>query len=284
MTKFVVFKKIYVNHNNISVKESINNKKIKKCLEFPKNFKFGTATSSYQIEGAWNVDGKGPTIWDYFIHTNSSVIIDGSNADDTALSYYFYEEDIKALKELNAQFYRFSISWSRILPNGSLSSYNRLGIDYYHKIINRVLAHGIEPIVTIYHWELPQALEDIGGWRSPKIVDYFGDYATLLFREYGNKIKHWITVNEINVYCNLGYGDGIFAPGVRLSGRADYECTYNSIIAHARAYHIYKDEFSYQAGKIGLGLQSHYHFPKDIKNASHVEAAHRGIEFKVRKK
>lgn len=263
----------------VSIRKSVKN--TEKCLEFPKNFKFGTATSSYQIEGAWNVDGKGPNIWDHFIHNNSNVIDDGLNADDAALSYYYYKEDIKALKELNTEFYRFSISWSRILPNGSLTSYNQLGVDYYHKVIDEVLANGIEPIVTIYHWELPQTLEEIGGWRSPLIVEYFADYARLLFREYGDKIQKWITVNEINVYCNLGYGDGIFAPGVRLSGIADYECTHNSIMAHARAYHIYKSEFSYQKGRLGLGLQTNYHFPKDPNNVSHVEASYRGMQFKV---
>ncbi|XP_037052044.1 myrosinase 1-like [Bradysia coprophila] len=147
--------------------------------KFPDDFIWGAASSAYQIEGAWNVDGKGESIWDHVCHTDPTKIIDQTNGDTTANSYEFYKEDVRALKNTGFKFYRFSISWPRILPNGSHTNINELGLQYYDNVINELLANGIQPIVTMFHWDLPQALQDFGGMLNPVIVDYFVQYAKL---------------------------------------------------------------------------------------------------------
>ncbi len=179
--------------------------------EFPKDFIWGCATASYQVEGAVGEDGKGVSIWDTFTHIPGNVI-DGSNGDIACDHYHRYEEDIEIMKTLGLKGYRFSISWTRILPEGS-GNINRKGLDFYKRLIDRLCSSNIIPFATIYHWDLPQVLEDKGGWGNSDISKYFADYAYILFKELGDSVKHWITLNEPAVFTFLGYAFGIHAPG-----------------------------------------------------------------------
>lgn len=152
-------------------------------------------------------------------------------------------EDVEILKDLGVDFYRFSISWTRILPNGLPNKINQKGIEYYNKLINALIENNITPMVTIYHWDLPQYLQNLGGFTNPIIVELFTQYAEILFREFGDRVKIWTTFNEPTQVCMAGYGDMQKAPALASSGILDYLCAHNLIKAHASAYHLYYDKF-----------------------------------------
>ncbi|XP_050896284.1 cyanogenic beta-glucosidase isoform X1 [Lathyrus oleraceus] len=259
---------------------------------FPKDFVFGTSSSAFQYEGAAREDGKGPSIWDTFTHTNPEKIRDGSNGDVAADSYHRYKEDIGIMKDMNMDAYRFSISWSRVLPKGKLSGgVNQEGINYYNNLINELLANGLQPYVTIFHWDVPQALEDeYGSFLSPRLVDDFKDYAELCFKEFGDRVKHWITLNEPWSVSMKAYGIGIFAPGrcsdwLNLnclggdSGTEPYFAAHYQLLAHAAAVKLYKTKYQEsQNGLIGITLLSHW-FEPVTKEKSDCDAAQRALDF-----
>lgn len=170
-----------------------------------------------------------------------------------------------------------------MLPKGTiLGGVNEAGIDYYNNLINELLNYNIEPFVTIYHWDLPQDLENVGGWLNDTIVDEFEAYAGLLYTRFGDRVKKWITLNEPWVVCVMGYGDGVYAPGITEAATAPYICSHNSIKAHAKAYRLYEREFkASQGGVVGITLDSGYYEPKDPANETHVEAAERAQQFRV---
>lgn len=228
--------------------DSINNRK------FPKNFKFGCASAATQCEGAALEDGRSESIWDYFVRTQPKKIKDGSTPNSTADFYHKYAEDISVMKDMGVQMYRFSISWSRILPNGDRSSINQLGIKFYKDLIKTLRNAGIEPLVTLYHWDLPQILEaKFGGWLNETVSDLFADYARLCFEIFGDDIDRWVTINEPKLICQSGYGSNGHAPGVNSKGIGEYICSYNVLLAHAKAYHIYVAEFKpKQKGKYDM--------------------------------
>ncbi|VDO86157.1 unnamed protein product, partial [Heligmosomoides polygyrus] len=180
---------------------------------FPAGFKWSTATAAYQIEGATRADGRGPSIWDEFVRKLGK-IRDNSTADVSSDSYHNYKEDVKLMKALGISHYRFSFSWSRIFPQG-VGSVNPKGVQYYHDLIDVLLENDIKPMVTLYHWDLPQSLQDLGGWLNRDIVKWFRLYAVYCFKEYGSRVKYWLTLNEPNTqvhqgYCGVG---GEHAPG-----------------------------------------------------------------------
>ena len=179
--------------------------------DFGADFKWGTATAAYQIEGAWNIDGKGPSIWDTFTH-HPRKIKTHENGDVACDFYHRYEEDLTLLKSMNMNVSRFSVSWSRIIPNG-IGTVNPKGIEFYHKVIDRCLALGIEPWITLYHWDLPQALQDKGGWTNREVIEWFSYFANIVTKEYGSKVKHWMVLNEPAAFVGLGYLIGMHAPG-----------------------------------------------------------------------
>ncbi|KAL0318860.1 UNVERIFIED_CONTAM: Oleuropein beta-glucosidase, partial [Sesamum angustifolium] len=184
------------------------------CNDFPPTFVFGTATAAYQVEGGAAKGGRGPSIWDTFTLRTPGRISDGSNGNVATDMYTKFREDIKMMKNMGFQAYRFSISWSRILPGGRCcAGINREGIDYYNAVINTVIEHGLEPYVTIFHFDLPSALqEEYGGFLSKKILPDFREYAELCFWEFGDRVKYWITINEPSSYCVNGYAAGSFPP------------------------------------------------------------------------
>ncbi|GLU24174.1 hypothetical protein SLE2022_401300 [Rubroshorea leprosula] len=259
---------------------------------FPDGFIFGTASSAYQYEGAANEGGRGPSNWDTFTHQHPEKIADGSDGDVATDSYHRYKEDVAIMREMGLDAYRFSISWSRVLPNGKLSGgVNQEGIKYYNNLINELLANGIQPFVTIFHWDVPQALEDeYGGFLSPKIVDDFRDYAEVCFREFGDRVNHWITLNEPWTFGAWGYSNGAWAPG-RCSDWQQLNCTggdsgtepylviHHQLLAHAAAVNLYRQKYQKdQKGLIGITLISHWMVPLS-NSTQHKNAAKRALDF-----
>lgn len=205
---------------------------------FPADFVWGTATASYQVEGAYNEDGRGLSIWDNFSKTKGNVNY-GHNGDVACDQYHLYKEDIKLMKELGIQSYRFSIAWSRIYPEG-FGEINIPGITYYKNLCDELLAAGIEPCVTLYHWDLPQALEDMGGWRNRETAQYFAEYAETVFRGLGSRVKMWITLNEPFCSAMLGHATGEHAPGLKSLDKA-YKVLHNLYLAHRMAVRRFRD-------------------------------------------
>ncbi len=202
-------------------------------IQFPEGFRWGTATASYQIEGAWNEDGKGESIWDRYAHTSGKVA-GGDTGDVACDSYHRYEDDVALMKVMNLNSYRFSISWPRILPNGSGSA-NAKGLDYYGRLVDALLDAGIRPFPTLYHWDLPQTLEDRGGWPHRDTAGRFADYAETMMRALGDRVDSWMIFNEPAIFTVMGYLAGIHAPGRR--DRADFlRSTHTVNLAQAAAF------------------------------------------------
>ena len=179
--------------------------------DFGPDFTFGAAAAAYQIEGAWNLDGKGPSVWDAFTHRNGK-IKDRSNGDTACDFYHRYPDDIRLAKGLGIQHLRLSTAWSRILPEGK-GKVNQAGLDFYDRVVDSCLENGVVPWLTLYHWDLPQALEDAGGWRNRDVVNWFSDYADLTTRRLGDRVKNWMVLNEPMAFVGLGYMLGMHAPG-----------------------------------------------------------------------
>ena len=186
---------------------------LKERITFPNGFLWGVASSSYQIEGAWNEDGKGESIWDRFSHAPGN-IKNGESGDIACDHYHRYPEDIALMKELGVQTYRFSISWPRVLPKGK-GDINRAGLDFYNHLVEALIEAGIEPWVCLYHWDYPQALQEEGGWANRNSVQDFANYAGLMGRELGDRVKRWVIFNEPRCAAWLGYLTGIHAPGIK---------------------------------------------------------------------
>ncbi|CAD7089709.1 unnamed protein product [Hermetia illucens] len=237
----------------IAVQVSSSN--VTTVYDFPEKFKFGVATAAFQIEGGWNEDGKGPSIWDTGVHEQPDRIDDRTNGDVTSDSYHQLDRDIEMLVELGVQFYRFSISWARVLSNGDVSSLNKAGVDYYNRLINKLLENSIEPMVTMYHYDLPDELQKIGGMTNPQIVEYFENYADVLYSSFGDRVKLWTTFNEPIEYCNFGYAKGTYPPFISAPGVGEYLCIDHTVKAHASAYRLYKKKYARkQKGKVGIVL------------------------------
>ena len=202
-------------------------------MHFPKDFSWGAASASYQIEGGAKEGGKGPSIWDVFSHTPGK-IADGCNGDIACDAYHRFEEDLDILKELGIPNYRFSISWPRILPEGR-GDVSEEGLAYYDRVIDGCLARGIDPWITLYHWDLPQALEDEGGWLNPRTADDFRAYADLVARHFGKRVSHYITLNEPQISIGLGYCMGTHAPGLKLEPEDQFACWHHMMLAHGMA-------------------------------------------------
>ncbi|KAK7571116.1 hypothetical protein V9T40_014720 [Parthenolecanium corni] len=247
-------------------------------MAFPKDFIFSAATASYQIEGGWNADGKGENIWDRLTHNHPELIDGRSNGDIACDSYHKYKEDVALLKDIGFDMYRFSINWARILPTGDITSINEVGIQYYKKLIDELLNNNIQPMVSIYHWDLPQKLQDMGGWLNPLIVDYFEDYADVLFKHLGDKVKWWITLNE-PLSVILGYTGYNFAPQLNLDSPAAFIIAHNLLKAHGRVFRLYEEKYKpRQQGKMSISLNWLHCVPKTDSNED-KEAANRAMLF-----
>jgi beta-glucosidase len=201
---------------------------------FPNGFLWGTATSSWQIEGAVNEDRRGPSIWDRFAHT-AGTIADRSNADTATDHFHRYKEDVQLMKALGVKAYRFSIAWPRVFPNGA-GPPNPKGLDFYNRLLDELLANGIEPFATLYHWDLPQALQDrFGGWTSRDTSRAFADYAAYVTEHLSDRIKHFFTINECSRLVQLGHGIGADAPGLKLPRSELNRVRHNVALGHGLA-------------------------------------------------
>lgn len=228
------------------------------------------SSSAFQIEGAWNVSGRGPSIFDEISHQIPSPIQDNSTADIACDSYHLHKEDVKLLKDLGVNFYRFSISWSRILTNGLPNSINPDGIRYYNELIDELIANGIIPMVTLHHFDTP--LEIFESYRSKEHVKFFVDYARVAFDHFGDRVKYWITINEPSIFCTIILHKTL-AP--------DYQCGHILLLAHAEIYHLYQKYYkAKQGGMVSLSLQSRWFEPATRKKQD-IEAAERLQQFEV---
>ena len=205
--------------------------------KFPEDFKWGVATSSYQIEGATNVDGRGESIWDRFCATEGKVA-NGENGDIACDHYNLFAEDVALMKSLGVSTYRFSLAWPRLFPNGDKQREQR-GFDFYNRLIDELIANDITPVITLYHWDLPQKLEDKGGWANREIVYDFAFYAGEAVQAFSDRVKEWITINEPWCVSWLGYMNGVHAPGVKNLDSA-LAAAHHTALAHAEASRVMK--------------------------------------------
>lgn len=216
---------------------------------FPKDFVWGAATASYQIEGAAHEDGRGESIWDRFCKTPGNVS-NGDTGDVACDHYHRYEEDINIMKDMNLAAYRFSIAWPRIFPSGA-GQPNQKGLDFYKRLLDSLAKQGITPYATMYHWDLPQQLEEKGGWVNRDTAKYFRDYAYYLLENLGDRVKHWITLNEPWCSAFLGYGNGHHAPGLKDMAKT-VKAGHNLLYAHGLTVQCFRE--MKLAGQIGITL------------------------------
>ena len=242
-----------------------------KPLSFPANFLWGCATSAYQIEGAVAADGRGPSNWDVFAHTPGKTH-KGETGDVAADSYHLYKEDVQLLKELGAKTYRFSVSWSRIFPEGR-GKPNEPGLAYYQRLIDELLKNGIEPYVTLFHWDLPQALK--GGWQSRDTPEAFADYAAYAARKLSDRVHHFMTTNEVVCFTDLSYRIGQFAPGLKLPAAQVNQIRHHGLLAHGLGVQAIRAN-SVSGTQVGLAENPKVYVPI-IESAGHIEAAKRAF-------
>lgn len=206
-------------------------------LKFPEHFLWGAATSAYQIEGAWQEDGKGVSIWDHYAHRPYQ-IENGDTGDVACDHYHHLDEDVSLMAGLGLNAYRFSVAWARVLPHGS-GKPNPKGLDYYSRLVDRLLEAGIRPDVNLYHWDLPQVLQERGGWMNRDSARWFADYARLMFDTLGDRVTLWATLNEPWVSAFLGYGAGVFAPGIADFSQA-YQAAHHLLLGHGLAVQAFR--------------------------------------------
>lgn len=234
---------------------------------FPKDFLWGSATAAYQVEGAWNEDGRGESIWDRFSHTPGNVM-NGDTGDIACDHYHRYTSDIALMKELRLQAYRFSIAWPRILPTGT-GAVNEAGLDFYDRLVDALLEQNIQPYATLYHWDLPQALQERGGWGNRDIAAQFADYAVIVARRLGDRVKNWMTQNELQVVAFNGHRDGSHAPGLRNKSLA-LQVTHHLLLAHGVATQALRATRPHARVGIVLNVSTHEALTDD--QAHHNEA------------
>ncbi len=235
--------------------------------EFPEGFKWGVATASYQIEGSPLADGAGPSIWHRFSHTPGTTH-DGDTGDIACDHYNRYKDDVTLMKFLGVKAYRFSISWSRIFPKGK-GRINERGMDFYNRLVDELLNANITPFITLYHWDLPAALQDVGGWNNRDIAEWYADYADYVFQRLGDRVKNWITLNEPWVMAFVGHMFGEHAPGMR-DAYAAFSVVHNELRAHSKAVRAFREENL--GGEIGITLSNHSLTPAS-QNEADITAA-----------
>jgi beta-glucosidase len=225
-------------------------------ISFPSNFFWGAATASYQIEGAWNEDGKGESIWDRFSHTPGK-IANGDTGDVACDHYHRWQEDIRLMQAIGLNAYRFSLAWPRILPDGR-GKINQAGLDFYSRLVDGLLAAGITPFVTLYHWDLPQALQDEGGWAARSTARAFADYTDGATRRLGDRVKHWITLNEPSVSAIVGHLFGEHAPGFR-DPAMTLVVSHHLLLSHGWALPVIRQNSP--GAQVGLSLNVNWTVP-----------------------
>ncbi len=241
---------------------------------FPKEFAWGAATAAFQIEGAAREDGKGPSMWDVFCHTPGRTV-SGDHGDIACDHYHRYRDDVALMRALNLGAYRFSVSWPRVMPTGR-GTVNTAGLDFYDRLVDALCQAGIAPFITLYHWDLPAALQmELGGWAHDDIAPIFADYAEVVFRRLGDRVRMWMTLNEPWCSVDGGYFHGVHAPGIR-DRALGYRAGHNLLRAHAYAVARYR-ALGRRDGAISFALNTSYSFPESDSAADRA-AARRAIE------
>lgn len=244
--------------------------------QFPNGFLWGCATAAYQVEGAANADGRGPSIWDTFSHIPGKVYKNetGDIADD---DYHLYKGDVQLLKNLGAKIYRFSVSWSRVFPQGT-GSPNLPGIDFYSRLVDELVANGIEPFCTLFHWDLPQTLQDrFGGWQSRETSQAFADYAGYVASKLSDRVHHFFTMNEFSSFIDLGYGQGRFAPGLKLPPAQLNQTRHNAVLGHGLAVQAIRAK-AQPGTKVGIAENLVNGIPV-IEMEPHIKASSQATRF-----
>ncbi|PLT28791.1 glycoside hydrolase family 1 protein [Peribacillus deserti] len=243
-----------------------------KLTPFPSDFLWGAASAAYQVEGAWNEDGKGVSNWDRFVRIPGKTF-KGTTGDVAVDHYHRYKEDVRLMAEMGMKAYRFSVAWTRIFPNGK-GEINQKGLEFYHSLIDELKANNVEPILTLYHWDLPQALqEEYGGWESRNIIEDFTNYSVELFKQFGDRVKYWVSLNEQNIFTGLGYRMAAHPPGVK-DDKLFYQVNHHANLANAS---VIKEFRKYVPdGKIGPSFAYSPAYaassnPKDIIAAENAE-------------
>lgn len=242
-------------------------------MGFAKDFVWGAATSSYQIEGTGRDSGKGQNIWDVFTKEPGRVY-EGHTGDIACDHYHRFREDVAYMKELGLKGYRFSIDWSRVLPEGT-GKVNEKGIDFYNALIDELLEQGIEPYITLYHWELPYDIYKRGGWMNPEIVEWFGQYARLVAERFSDRVKYFFTLNEPQCFVGLGFLQGCHAPGVKAPLRDTFEMAHNALKAHGRAVQMLR-AYGKKNVQIGYAPTSGMCYPEK-ETPKDIEAARKAL-------
>ncbi|KAL7847469.1 hypothetical protein AOLI_G00221870 [Acnodon oligacanthus] len=235
---------------------------------FPRGFAWAAGTAAYQVEGAWQKDGKGKSVWDTFTRGGARVLTGDVGSD----SYHNVRADVRALSQLGVTHYRFSLSWARIFPDGDAAgARNARGVRYYRQLLRELRGIGVQPVVTLYHWDLPDSLQRRhGGWNSSALVELFARYADFCFRTFGDDVKLWITVDNPFVVAWHGYGTGVVAPGLRGDPDMPFRVGHNLLKAHAAAWHLYNERYrATQGGKVSIALASHWIKPSSTRLESH---------------
>ncbi len=241
-----------------------------RATQFPEGFLWGTATAAHQIEGYPLADGAGPSIWTRFAHT-PGMTVNGDTGDIACDHYHRWKDDVAMMRALGMQAYRFSVSWSRVLPDGT-GRVNQKGLDFYSRLVDELLANGIEPLLTLYHWDLPAALDDKGGWLNRDCADWFAEYGDVLYRALDGRVKKWVTLNEPWVITDGGYLHGALAPGHRSKYEAPI-ASHNLMRAHGAAVQAYRATGKHQIGLV-VNIEPKYPASDSAEDAAAVKRAH----------
>lgn len=236
-------------------------------LTFPKGFAWGASTSAYQVEGGATADGRGPSVWDVFSHQPGRTR-DGGTGDVAADHYHRVYEDLDLMRDLGLKSYRFSISWPRVLPTGR-GTVNAKGLDFYHRLVDGILARDITPVVTLFHWDTPQALQEAGGWEQRDCAKWFADYASVVCYSLGDKVHTWLTLNEPKTVVEVGYTAGVHAPGVR-DRRVANVAGHHLLLGHGLAVQAFRA--TGRQGRIGAALNLSPTYPVDDSEAARHQA------------
>merc|ERR1712135_107597 len=252
-------------------------------MGFPEDFIWASASSAYQTEGGLADTQRGLGIWDESCHTLGR-IENGATGDTACDSYHNYQTDVELLKQMGVNTYRFSISWTRLIPGGKWygdGEVSNEGVDFYNNLINSLLDAGITPLVTLYHWNLPLALQNkFGGWQDEQIVDWYVKYAEVCFNKFGDRVKWWVTFNEPWVFTVIGYGDGGHAPHVRQPGEGEYQAAHNMLVAHGKTYRKYQETYNAdKAGKMGIATKLNWYEPRNPYSELDIDATDRAFQF-----
>lgn len=229
-------------------------------MGFSIDFLWGAASAAHQVEGAYNEDGKGLGIWDHFAH-QPGYIAYGENADIACDHYHRYKEDVKLMKEIGLKSYRFSISWPRVLPNGT-GEINEKGLQFYSDLVDELIKAGIEPLVTLYHWNLPMALYEQGGWKNPQIPQWFAEYTKAVVDKLSDRVKYWMTFNEYQMFAGLGLGIGAMAPFEQNDLQTMMTISANIFRAHGEAVSVIR-KYSKQKSIVGMAPTGNVWLPKN---------------------